>query len=185
MQTPETLAGASSVAAAHGWHFAAAAAFLVAGLAAAAVADARDARDGAARRRSLLVAKPLLIVCAVAAVAAAAVHVYVIPEHFEESWMYGGFFVALAVGQLGWAAWVSVRPSRQLLAAGLAANTAVVMLWAASRFIAVPLGPGAGTREEIGRLDVFATSCELVVIVTAALLLSNALRSRQDPAPAL
>jgi hypothetical protein len=170
---PETLLAGSALSA-HTVHFAAAGVFLIAGLAAAAVADARDSRGGrdvsAVRGRSSY-AKPLLLACALATVAAAAVHVYVIPEHFEESSLYGAFFVALAVAQLGWAAVVAVRPSVRLLMAGITANVSVVLLWLATRLIAVPLGPGAGTREEIGGLDVFATSCELVVIVTAALLL--------------
>jgi hypothetical protein len=172
---PDLLAAGSSSAAQHGYHFAAAAVFLVAGLGAAALADARqnrgDSKPRAARRATARFAMPLVVLCALATVSAATVHVYVIPEHFEESALYGAFFVTLAVVQLAWAAWVSVRPSRRLLASGIAANAGVVMLWAASRFIAVPLGPGAGTREAIGGLDVFATSCELVVIVTAALLL--------------
>jgi len=164
---------AASAVSVHGWHFAAAAAFLLAGLAAAAVADARESREGAARRARPEFAKPLLVICAVATVVAAAVHVFVIPEHFDESALYGTFFVSLAAVQLGWAAMAVMRPSLRVLSAGIAGNVAVVLLWLATRLVAVPLGPGAGTREEIGALDVLATSCELVVIVAAAVLLTS------------
>ena len=178
MPQPDLLAAASSASTAgHGYHLAAAAVFLVAGLAAAAVVDARQGRDGAPSQKTMRAssrfARPLVGLCALATVAAAAVHVYVVPEHLHESALYGAFFVSLAAVQLAWAAWVAVRPSRALLTAGIAANVGVVMLWATSRFVAVPLGPGAGTREEIGGLDVFATSCELVVIAAAALLLGG------------
>ena len=101
-------------------------------------------------------------------------HVYVAPEHFDESALYGSFFVSLALAQLAWAALVTVRPSRPLLTVGIGANASIVVLWLATRLIAVPFGPGAGTREEFGRLDVFATSCELLVIVAAVLLLTGA-----------
>ena len=169
----ETVAAGPTLAV-HGWHFAAAAVFLMAGLAAAAIADARDADEQSVQRRPRIVEKPMLLGCVLATLAAAAVHVYVIPEHFKESALYGSFFVGLAIGQLGWAALVAVRPSRRLLTAGIAANASVVVLWLMTRLVAVPVGPGAGTREEVGRLDVFASSCELVVIVTAALLLAGA-----------
>lgn len=177
MPQPETVIAASTSLSSHGWHFAAGAVFLAVGLAAAAVADARETRSrggdavAVTRRPRPSLPTAIVLACALATVGAAGVHIYVIPEHFEESALYGAFFVTLAVVQLGWAALVSVRPTRALLAAGLAGNLSVVLLWAATRFIAVPLGPGAGTREEIGALDVVATSFEVVVIVTAAWLL--------------
>ena len=172
MRAHETVAAASAVSG-HGWHFAAAAVFLIAGLGAAAIADARDSRGDSPKRSRDVLGKPWLAVCALATVAAATVHVYVVPEHFKESALYGTFFVALAAAQLAWAALVTVRPTRVLLVGGVAGNVAVVLLWLLTRLVAVPLGPGAGQREAFGRLDVFATSCELLVIVAAVLLLSG------------
>ena len=172
MPAHETVTAGSALAV-HGWHVAGAAVFLVAGLAAAAIADARESGGSSPQRLRQIIAMPWLVVCAAATVAAAAVHVYVVPEHFAESALYGSFFVGLAALQLGWAALVLVRPSRALLVGGVAGNASVVLLWLMTRLVAVPLGPGAGEREGFGRLDVFATSCELLVIVAAVMLLTG------------
>ena len=116
----------------------------------------------------------LLVVLAEASAVAAVVHVWVAPEHFAESALYGTFFVATGVAGIGFAMLVLARPSRGVLLAGAAGNAALVGLWLVTRLIAVPLGRGAGETEPFGALDVLASSAELIAVVAAALALGRA-----------
>jgi hypothetical protein len=95
---------------------------------------------------------PLVVI---GSLVAAAVHLVVMPEHFEESTLYGVFFA-------GWVAW---RPAPGLLRAGIAGNATIVALWAYTRAIEVPLGPGRGSTESVGGLDVLATFAEVTVVL--------------------
>jgi hypothetical protein len=130
-----------------------------------------------ARRRATL-----LRFAALSSAAAAAVHAVVMPEHFDESTLYGCFFLVTAIAQFGYAGLILWRPSRALLAAGLVANVAVVGLWLMTRLVAIPLGPAAGSREHFGGLDVLASSFEALFVVLAAVLVVrgvSAARSRR------
>lgn len=106
---------------------------------------------------------------------AAATHLAVMPDHFQESWIYGSFFALVAPLQLGLAWAVLVRARRAELLAALSFSLTVVVLWALTRFVGVPIGPDDGATEGLGVLDVFASACELL---TAAALL-YLLRSEQ------
>lgn len=103
--------------------------------------------------------------------AAASIHLAVAPEHFAASVLLGVFFLLLGVVQCGYAVAVVVRTSRGLLVLGLVINVSVVLLWAYSRAVAVPLG--LGPREPVGAADLLATTLE----VGAAVLTWIALRS--------
>jgi hypothetical protein len=103
----------------------------------------------------------------------------VTPEHFEEAVVYGVFFAVAAAAQLGWALLMCLRPQRWTVLAGLVGNAAMVALWAVTRTVGVPLGPGAGTTEEIGGLDIAATGFELTLVVAVSLIV---LRSRRSAA---
>ena len=110
--------------------------------------------------------------------AAAIIHLYVTPEHFEEWWGYGAFFLTAALFQ---AAYTMVLPrlaARPLfLAAGAAGNLAIVGLWAVTRTWGGPAGPHAGTVEEAGLLDVAATASEAALAAILLGLLLSSLRS--------
>jgi hypothetical protein len=115
-----------------------------------------------------------LVVLAVAAtVVAGVVHIVVMPEHFEESALYGSFFVVLAVGQAAYAWCLLVNPSRPVLAAGVLGNAAVVVLWLVTRTVGLPFGPFAGEVEPVGLLDLVAVTAELTMIGAAAMLLAR------------
>jgi hypothetical protein len=107
----------------------------------------------------------------IATLAAAVVHAWVAPEHFEESPLYGGFFLATTVAGLGYAAWVLSRPARWLYAAAVVANVAIVALWLMTRLVEVPVGPGAGETEPFGTLDIVASSAEVLCVVAGIALL--------------
>lgn len=94
--------------------------------------------------------------------AAAGTHLAVMPDHFRQSWVYGSFFAVVAPLQIGLAWLVLARPRRAELGAALAFSLGVVVLWAFTRFVGVPIGPDNGATEELGVLDIFATCAELV-----------------------
>jgi hypothetical protein len=122
----------------------------------------------------------LLPLVALAGAAAACVHFVVMPEHFEESALYGAFFAVAATSQLVYSLMLLARPSRSLLVAGALGNITIVGLWLVTRTIGIPLGPAAGTTESVGGLDVLATIFELTTAIGAILLIRR--RGRLTPA---
>lgn len=100
-------------------------------------------------------------------------HLSVVREHFAEYALFGWFFLGLAAVQLSSAALLWRRPTRRLMTAALVGNAAVVLLWAQTRFVALPLGPEAGSTESVGLLDAATTGLELVAVVLAAVVLSG------------
>jgi hypothetical protein len=84
------------------------------------------------------------------------------PEHFEQSWMYGTFFLCAATCQVAFAGLLLARPTRRILLAGMVGSFAIVLLWFVSRFVGVPIGPDNGGTEAIGVLDTFSTVAEAI-----------------------
>jgi hypothetical protein len=121
---------------------------------------------------------PAIVLTAAFSLGAAAVHLVVCPEHFKEATIYGLFFAIAASCQAGWAVLALWRPRRWLLAAALVGNSAIVGLWAITRTVGVPLGPGAGETETVGALDIIATACEIGLIVCAVWALTRPVRRR-------
>ena len=116
---------------------------------------------------------PTLYAAAVLSLVAALIHLWVAPEHFEEWWGYGAFFLAAAAAQLLYVPLLLRRPTRAVLIAGIAGNLAIVALYLLTRTVGIPLlGPEAGKVEGIGFADVCATTSELGLSVAlgAALL---------------
>ncbi|GAC1611868.1 MAG: hypothetical protein NVS3B26_29020 [Mycobacteriales bacterium] len=105
---------------------------------------------------------------------AAAVHASVSSQHFDESLVLGVFFVALAVGQTGYAAAILRRPGQRLLVIGAAGNVAVVLLWLCTRTVGLPFGLGA--REGIGAADLGATAAEVIGAVLTVVILRGSPR---------
>ncbi len=108
--------------------------------------------------------------------AAALIHLIAMPEHFEEWWGYGAFFLVTAVFQAAYGAVLLRRLRPWLLYLGIAVNLGVIALWLVTRTASVPFfGPHAGEVEDVGALDVAATSVELalVFVLLAGLWLSQ------------
>jgi hypothetical protein len=103
---------------------------------------------------------------------AAAVHVAVIGGHFREFWLFGLFFVIVATVQVLWGVLVLVHPSGRIYALGTLGTSLLVLVWVASRTVGVPIGPEAGSPEQVGVLDSVATGFE-VLIVAGALILTR------------
>jgi hypothetical protein len=129
----------------------------------------RSSRIGRTNPGSLLAAAGSLV--------AALVHLTVIREHFTESALYGSFFLVLTIAQVAFSLALVVRPTRRLLLAGAAASGLVVVLWAVTRTIGIPLGPAAGETEPVGLADTVASAAEVLVALSAlaALRLAPAL----------
>ena len=114
-----------------------------------------------------------VLILALASVAAAVVHAMVAPEHLRESVLYGAFFLGTTAAGLGYAAVVLTRPTTPVLVTGLVANVSVIALWLFTRLVEVPVGPMAGETEAFGRLDVMASSAELLCVLACAACLAR------------
>jgi hypothetical protein len=125
--------------------------------------------------------QPILRLVALAGFAAGAIHLAVMPEHFKESLLYGTFFLVSAMIQIGYSAWLLLRPSRSLLVVGAAGNLAIVLLWIITRTVAIPAGPDAGETEAFGLLDVLCSLCEVAMAVGALVLLYGVRRRAHSP----
>src|SRR5215207_66576 len=120
------------------------------------------------RTRVFLYAAALSLITALA-------HVWAMPEHLEEWWGYGAFFLIAAAVQACYGLALLRRPGRSLLLLGVVGNLAIVSLWAVTRTVGIPfVGPHAGEVESVGALDLLATMAELalVTVLLAALLRS-------------
>jgi hypothetical protein len=114
-----------------------------------------------------------LYVAAALSLVAALIHLWVTPEHFEEWWGYGAFFLVAALAQALYTPLVLVWPTRVVLLGGIAGNLAIVVLYLLTRTVGIPLfGPGAGETEGIGFIDLYATASEVGIAAAlgAALL---------------
>ncbi|HET7720528.1 MAG TPA: hypothetical protein VFK43_11210 [Acidimicrobiales bacterium] len=109
---------------------------------------------------------------------AAAIHAWVVPEHYEEYALFGVFFGLIGFAQAGWVAAVLRRPTRRVHVAGIALSAGLLAVWALSRTAGVPVGPEPWEAEPAQLLDVVAGVAELGIIAVAAMTLS-----RQPVAP--
>ena len=125
-------------------------------------------------RRTLYAAASLSLV-------AALIHLWVMPEHFEEWWGYGAFFLVAAVAQLLYVPILLRRSSRTVLLAGIAGNLAIVVLYLLTRTVGIPLlGPEAGKVEGVGLADLGATTSEMgIALALGAVLLRDTTPERR------
>jgi hypothetical protein len=131
----------------------------------------------AARPLAMLVSVDLALLSA----GAGMIHLAVLGPHLREFWLFGVFFAAAALAQLGWALLVMMRPSRRVWLAGAVGNALVIVVWILSRTVGLPLGAEAGHAEPVGFVDALSTAYEALLVAGAAALAwsatSRALRS--------
>ena len=94
------------------------------------------------------------------------IHVVAAFEHVEEYALFAAFFAVLAPAQFAWGVLVYRRPERRLLVAGAIGSLLVVAVWAVSRTVGLPIGPGQP--EAVGAIDAL---CSLDETLLAALVL--------------
>ena len=138
-------------------------------------------RPGARPHRD--VSEALRLGVALASAGAATIHFAVIAQHFEEYWLFGSFFIAVAIAQLAWAMLVVVRPSPAVYLAGVAGNAAVAATWVISRTTGLPLGPEPGEPEPVGTADGVATAFEVLIAAVTLLLLLRVTSRKRPLAP--
>jgi hypothetical protein len=126
-------------------------------------------RAGAQREGDL--SEGLHIAVALASAGAATIHFAVIAQHLEEYWLFGSFFISVAIAQVVWAMLVLVRPSPPVYLAGFVGNAVVAATWVISRTTGLPLGPQSGEPEPVGIADTVATAFEVLIVAGALLLL--------------
>jgi hypothetical protein len=117
------------------------------------------------------VSEALRLGIALASAGAATIHFAVIAQHLEEYWLFGAFFIGVAIAQLAWAMVVLIRPSRAVYLVGCVGNAVVAATWVVSRTTGLPLGPESGEPESVGIADAVATAFEVVIAAGAVLLL--------------
>jgi hypothetical protein len=139
--------------------------------AAAAGTWERVVPDFAGRSRSP--AEDVAYVAAALMFVSSCIHSAEIAPHFEQYWLYGVLFAITTVLQALWAALVYRGPlSRRVLILGAAGNVALIVVWAISRTVGLPVGPLTSGPEAVGVLDVLSKLDEL----GAAVLIGLALR---------
>jgi hypothetical protein len=121
--------------------------------------------------------------CAGAALSllAGLLHLWVTPEHFEEWWGYGAFFLVAGAAQILYAPIVLLLPTRIVLLMGIVGHLTIVVLYLLTRTVGIPLfGPEAGEVEGVGFVDVCATVSELgIAVALGPALLRNATSDRK------
>ena len=126
--------------------------------------------------------RALLYTVAALSLIAALIHLWVIPEHLEEWWGYGAFFVAAAVAQVAYVPMLVRWPKRSVLLLGIAGNSAIVLLYLLTRVVGIPLfGPEAGEVEGVGIIDLCATSSEAAIVVALGALVLLGLARERTP----
>ncbi len=119
-------------------------------------------------------AQPLFAIRLLAALSlvAAGIHAWVVPEHVEEYWLFGAFFVVVTLFQAAWAAAVLRRPTARVLGAGVAVSAAILAVWVLSRTAGLPVGPEHWEAESVAALDVVAGIAELGIVAFALAVLA-------------
>lgn len=141
--------------------------------------------------------RALAVVCAVVA---GGIHLWVVPEHVEEAWTLGTFFIVVGSGQLVLAAVLRWVTATWFLVAAIAAHLAVIALYVVSRTAELPFVPphthggdhvpvlggiGNGTPiypgariEEVGALDMLCLDAELGMVLALTAMLPSPVRGR-------
>src|SRR5829696_345419 len=115
---------------------------------------------------------------------AALTHAWAMPEHFEEWWGYGTFFLIAAAAQACYGLALLRWPGRSLLLLGVVGNLSIVSLWAVTRTAGLPFfGPHAGEVERVGVVDLSATVVELALITVLLAALLRSTRRREVLGP--
>lgn len=97
----------------------------------------------------------------------AAIHLVLTPEHFQERFVYGAFFLAASVFQilLGW--FLLFRPGPRVYRAGAVGSLVLIATWIVTRAVVPPLSPEGGA-EPVTLLGVLVTGAELATLMLLA-----------------
>jgi len=120
---------------------------------------------------------------------AALIHAMVMPEHFQEWWGYGLFFLIVAcaqaiygialvlrawgMSQSGSVEYLWANHARALYLAGIIANVALIVLYVITRTAGIPLGPHAGEVETASTISIVSKIVELALVGCLIFLLTG------------
>jgi hypothetical protein len=99
-----------------------------------------------------------------ASLGAGLIHLAVVREHMDHWVLHGVFFTVLGTVQLGWGVAALARDRVPVPRLATAGTLSVVALWLLSRTAGLPVGPGAGVPEPVGRPDLLALLLHAVVV---------------------
>jgi hypothetical protein len=113
-------------------------------------------------------------------------HGLVTQQHFQEWWGYGVFFLATAICLVGFGLALitdaidprympgDVRRLRRIMyAIGAIGNASILGLYFLTRTVGIPLGPGSGSVESVGVVDVVAKTAELLAVAGLVVLFKS------------
>ena len=109
---------------------------------------------------------------------AAGIHLSVAPEHFDEWWGYGTFFVLAALGEVALVVALAVRPRAWVVQAGIWGSVVTMLMYLLSRTSGIPLGPAAGAVEAVELPGLAATAAEGALVIVLCRLLGGRERRR-------
>lgn len=115
-------------------------------------------------------ARSALPVLIVSSAAAAGVHAALGPMHLRELLAFGIFFMVSAIAQLTWSLLMVLTPTRGLLVAGVLGNTAILLLWLATRTVGLPFGL-MPSPEPVGPWDLTCALWQTVIVMGGLRLL--------------
>jgi hypothetical protein len=133
--------------------------------------------------RERTVGRYLRWLLAALALGAGVIHFAYSGDHYEMSWMHGTFFAVVAWLQISYAVAVVLRPTRQLLIAGVVLNGAIIATWAVSRVWGVPVDPQSWTPEPVGWADALSSGFEAAIIAVSLAVLVRPAIARAEVRP--
>jgi len=120
------------------------------------------------------------LICYVAAILsliAALIHNWVIPEHYDEWWVYGLFFMVVGVLQGFYGGALLLWPRPWLFSLGVAGNLPIILLYVLTRTVGLPAFlPHSGHLEPVGPLDITCTLAECGLVIALLALMNYSAR---------
>jgi hypothetical protein len=104
---------------------------------------------------------------------AAGIHLSVAPEHFDEWWGYGAFFVVAALGEGALGLALVLRPRPWIIQVAVWASLATMLMYFLSRTAGIPFGPATGVVEPVEVPGLLATAAEGALLVVLCRLLEG------------
>lgn len=116
-------------------------------------------------------ARRLLLTAVIALlVSVAMIHLAVVGPHLQVSALYAAFFICAAFAQIGAALVLTVNRGRRLLLAVALGNGLIIVVWAISRTVGLPIGPTPGVAEGVSLPDVLASVGEGAIVALSVML---------------
>jgi hypothetical protein len=117
------------------------------------VAAGASVPSGASAAARPETSRSVAVMMAALSAGAAAIHLAAAPPHYAELGDLGAGFLGSAAFQAWWAIRVLGTPSRRLIDLGIVVNIAIILAWAWTRTVGLPIGEFAGRPEPVGLPD--------------------------------